>query len=92
MYFFKYIFGFFYVVIIVAVCIRINTNAAVPPNTEVKVYWYEKEPIAALSSCVTCIFGGADAFLIFWQYKMEGLRNRKGELYVKSYANHVKYN
>ena len=51
MYFFKYIFGVFYVVIIVAVCNRINTDAASPPNTEVMVHWYEKEPAAALSRC-----------------------------------------
>ena len=43
MYFFKYIFGIFYVVIIVAVCNRINTSAASPPNTEVMVHWHEKE-------------------------------------------------
>ena len=36
MYFFKYIFGIFYVVIIVAVCNRINTSAASPSNTEVQ--------------------------------------------------------
>ena len=40
---FKYISGIFYVVIIVAVCNRINTDAASPPNTEVMVHWYEKE-------------------------------------------------
>ena len=51
MYFFKYIFGIFYVVIIVAVCNRINTSAASPPNTEVMVHQYEKEPVAALSRC-----------------------------------------
>ena len=34
MYFFEYIFEAFYVVIIVAVCNRINTNAAIPLNTE----------------------------------------------------------
>ena len=49
MYFFKYIFGIFYVVIIVAVCNRINTSAASPPNTEVTVHQYEKESAAALS-------------------------------------------
>ena len=43
LYFFKYIFGVFYVVIIVAFCNRINTDAASPPNTEVMVHWYEKE-------------------------------------------------
>ena len=36
MYFSKYIFGIFYVVIIVAVCNRINTSAASPSNTEVQ--------------------------------------------------------
>ena len=51
MYFFKYIFGIFYVVIIVAVCNRINTSAASPPNTEVRLTGMKKEPAAALSRC-----------------------------------------